>query len=66
MKRSLACVTAIVAALALGACAAEDSQTTEQNIDHDISVSHGSGSASLDNIGQAGFAPWSFTTQRTP
>ena len=66
MKLSLVRCAVILAALALGACAAEDSQTTEQNIDHDITVSHGSGSASLDNIGQAGFAPWSFTTQRLP
>ncbi len=60
MKGSLLRSTVVVAALALGACAAEDTQTTQQDIDHDISATHGS-SAQLDNLGQAGFAPWHFT-----
>ena len=66
MTRSLIRSVVVLAALALGACAAEDTQTTQQDIDHDITVTHGPGSALLDNIGQAGFAPWSFTRQRPP
>jgi len=65
MKGSLLRSIVIVAALALGACAAEDTQTTQQDIDHDITVTHGSG-AMLDNIGQGNFAPWHFTGPRSP
>jgi ABC-type glycerol-3-phosphate transport system substrate-binding protein len=65
MKGSLLRITAIVVTLALGACSAEDTQTTQQDIDHDITVTHGSG-AMLDNLGQSGFAPWHFTGQPSP
>jgi len=66
MKGSLLRSTVILAALALGACVAEDSQTTQQDIDHDITVTHAPGSATLDNLGQNGFAPWHFTSPHPP
>jgi len=66
MKGSLLRSTVVLAALALGACAGEDTQTTQENIDHDITVTHAPSSAALDNIGQDGFAPWRFTMQRPP
>jgi ABC-type glycerol-3-phosphate transport system substrate-binding protein len=66
MKSSLLRSTAVLAALALGACAAEDTQTTQQDIDHDITVTHSPSAATLDNIGQDGFAPWRYTMQRPP
>ena len=56
--------TVILAALALGACVADDTQTTQQDIDHDITVTHSPSSATLDNVGQDGFAPWRYTMQR--
>jgi|GEM_PF-3027987 outer membrane biogenesis lipoprotein LolB len=64
MTKPLLVSLAAVAMLALGACVAEDSQTTQNDIDQDITVSHQPGSATLDNLGQGGFAPWRFTTPR--
>ena len=66
MTKSLVWSVAILAALALGACAGEDTQTTERGIDQDITVSHQPGSATLDNLGQNGFAPWRFTSPHPP
>ena len=66
MAKSLVWSVAIVAALTLGACAGEDTQTTERGIDQDITVSHQPGSATLDNLGQSGIAPWHFTSPRSP
>jgi hypothetical protein len=66
MTKSLVWSVAILAALALGACAGEDTQTTERSIDQDITVSHQPGSATLDNLGQNGFAPWHFTSPHPP
>ena len=67
MRAYLVRSAAILGTLALVACAAEDAQTSQQDIDHDITVSHQAGSsATLDNISQAGFAPWRFTNQRPP
>src|SRR5438552_15008192 len=60
MTKSLVWSVAILAALALGACAGEDPQTTERGIDQDITVSHQPGRAALDNVRQNGFAPWHF------
>ena len=66
IAKSLVWSVAIVAALTLGACAGEDTQTTERGIDQDITVSHQPGSATLDNLGQSGIAPWHFTSPRSP
>lgn len=67
MTKSLLRSVVALTALALAGCVAEDSQTTQQNIDHDITVSHQAGSsAALDNLDQAGFAPWHFTGPRPP
>jgi curli biogenesis system outer membrane secretion channel CsgG len=66
MTKSLLWSVVALTAVALAGCIAEDSQTTQQNIDHDITVTHQAGSAGLDNIGQDGFAPWHFSMQRPP
>lgn len=65
MIKSMLWSVVALAALALAGCA-EDTQTTQRDIDHDITVSHNAGSASLDDIGQDRFAPWRFTTQHPP
>ncbi len=66
MKGTLLRGTVVIAALALGACSAEDFQTTQQDIDHDITVTHSPSSATLDNVGQDGFAPWRYSMQGLP
>src|SRR5262249_17235133 len=65
MTKSLLLSVVALAAVALAGCA-EDTQTTQRDIDHDITVSHAAGSASLDDIGQDRFAPWRFTMQSPP
>jgi hypothetical protein len=51
-----------MAAFALAACAAEDTQTGERGIDQDISASHDAGAPTIDNLGQS-FAPWRLDMQ---
>ena len=58
MTRSLIRSMVVLAALALGACAAEDAQTTERGIDQDITATHDAGAPTAANIGQRDFAPW--------
>ena len=58
MNKSLRFSTIVLAALALGACAFEDAQTTERGIDQDITATHDAGAPTAMNIGQRDFAPW--------
>ncbi|HKX10433.1 MAG TPA: hypothetical protein VJN67_19695 [Stellaceae bacterium] len=58
MTRSLIRSMAVLAALALGACSAEDAQTNERGIDQDITAAHDAGAPTLSNIGQRDYAPW--------
>jgi hypothetical protein len=52
-----------IAALALTACAAEDTQTDERGIDQDIIATHDAGAPTMSNIGQRDFAPWRLNMQ---
>ncbi len=58
MTRSLFRSMVVIAALALAACAAEDSQTDQRAIDQDITATHDAGAPTPSNIGQRDFAPW--------
>jgi ABC-type glycerol-3-phosphate transport system substrate-binding protein len=58
MTKSLLRSIAVLAALALAACAAEDAQTDQRGIDQDITATHDAGAPTLNNIGQSIFAPW--------
>jgi hypothetical protein len=52
-----------LAALALAACAAEDTQSGKRGIDQDIIATHDAGAPTLSNIGQRDFAPWRVNMQ---
>jgi hypothetical protein len=58
ITRSLLPCVALVAALMLAACAGEDTQTTQQGIDQDITATHDAGAPTSRNIGLGDFAPW--------
>ncbi len=58
MTKSLLRSFIALAALALAACAAEDTQTNERGIDQDITATHDAGAPTVSNIGQRDFAPW--------
>lgn len=58
MTKSLLRSAIVLAALALGACTAEDTQTDQRGIDQDITATHDAGAPTISNIGQRDFAPW--------
>jgi hypothetical protein len=57
MTRSLLRSIVVLAALALAACAGEDTQTNERGIDQDITATHDAGAPTPANIG-LNYAPW--------
>jgi ABC-type glycerol-3-phosphate transport system substrate-binding protein len=60
MTKSLLRSVVVASALALAACAGEDTQTNQRGIDQDITATHDAGAPTLSNIGQRDFAPWRF------
>lgn len=53
----------VLVALALAACAAEDTQTGERGIDQDIAATHDAGAPTISNIGRRDFVPWRLNVQ---